>query len=163
MALLSFTNSAVEEARRRCAERPQLLQCPNYVGTIDSFINHFLVYPVFVSRNRLAPVFRDTWRSVPNTNFSVAGIRCMASLQWFDFDLNGRAHLDKKRVPVEQMRAIPDWAATKLEVEASVRWRSFVKRGCSTPKLPGCQCHIICAIPTCVPCWQTFSRLASSK
>ncbi|MDK8652958.1 UvrD-helicase domain-containing protein [Corynebacterium accolens] len=42
-ALVTFTNAAAEEVQRRCAHKPKLLQAPNFVGTIDSFINRFLL------------------------------------------------------------------------------------------------------------------------
>src|SRR5262245_52092121 len=50
VALLSFTNAAINEARVRCAERSDLLAAPNFVGTIDSFINRYIVSPVYASK-----------------------------------------------------------------------------------------------------------------
>lgn len=43
-ALISFTNRAAEEIRRRC-DRPELLEFPHFVGTLDVFLQQFLVRP----------------------------------------------------------------------------------------------------------------------
>lgn len=49
IALLSFTNAAIDEARRRCLGRPQLLNVPHFVGTFDGFINRFITSPIYAS------------------------------------------------------------------------------------------------------------------
>src|SRR5580658_9559522 len=44
IAVLSFTNSAVEEFMERCAREglASLLRHPGFVGTFDAFVRHFL-------------------------------------------------------------------------------------------------------------------------
>src|SRR5690242_19019607 len=73
-ALISFTNAAIDEARRRCVARPELLEVPNFVGTIDSFINRFLVAPTFLARRKMAPSFSDSWATVPHSQVAVKGV-----------------------------------------------------------------------------------------
>lgn len=73
VALLSFTNAAVDEVRRRCDD-PKLLEGPNFVGTFDSFINRFVTGPVMATKLRKAPRFVESWQSVPAASFSTAGV-----------------------------------------------------------------------------------------
>lgn len=60
VALITFTNAAAEEAQRRCTHKPELLQAPNFVGTIDSFINRFFAAPFYKVKFRRSPTF---WES----------------------------------------------------------------------------------------------------
>ena len=39
IALLSFTNAAIDEVKGRCGDMPDALKAPHFVGTFDSFIN----------------------------------------------------------------------------------------------------------------------------
>ncbi|WP_238011560.1 ATP-dependent helicase [Dactylosporangium sp. AC04546] len=87
VALLSFTNAAINEARQRCARRPELLTSPNFVGTIDSFINRFIVSPLYVALTRVRPTFKDSWETVQGTAFKVGGVEFR--LSWFSFDHDG--------------------------------------------------------------------------
>jgi DNA helicase-2/ATP-dependent DNA helicase PcrA len=61
VALLSFTNSAVNEVRRRAGSSPRFLRAPHFVGTIDSFLHRFIVTPAEVSRLGRLPVYRASW------------------------------------------------------------------------------------------------------
>ena len=105
VALVSFTNAAVDEARSRCAGRPDLVQAPNFVGTIDSLINRFIVALVFTRRTGISPVFRDTWRSVPGSTFGVSSVQGRFQLDWFTFSIDGTAAVDRMRVSQERRRA----------------------------------------------------------
>lgn len=67
VALLSFTNAAVDEARRRCSRSPQLLHSPHFVGTIDSFLHRFIVTPAETRRLRRLPSYRRSWDELPDT------------------------------------------------------------------------------------------------
>src|SRR5215218_3574503 len=68
VALLSFTNAAANEARARCIGHPDLLLCPNYLGTIDSFINRFIVGPLYRQVHGRWPSFKDSWDGVQGTS-----------------------------------------------------------------------------------------------
>lgn len=65
-ALLSFTNVAVDEALRRCANIPQATQPPNFIGTFDRFIHRFVVTPMVVRKNGKPPRYVDTWSDLPS-------------------------------------------------------------------------------------------------
>lgn len=45
IALVSFTNAAVEEVRNRCVDRQDAMKAPHFVGTFDGFIARYLVAP----------------------------------------------------------------------------------------------------------------------
>ena len=63
VAVLSFTNSAVEEFRERCAAAGLnlLLRHPNFIGTLDAFVRHFIVLPSFASSSTTRPIILDSW------------------------------------------------------------------------------------------------------
>ena len=66
IALISFTNAAVDEVRRRASSTPELLRAPHFVGTIDSFLHRFIVTPAEVSRLGRAPIYRASWDDLPD-------------------------------------------------------------------------------------------------
>jgi DNA helicase-2/ATP-dependent DNA helicase PcrA len=132
VALLSFTNAAVDEARARCIGRPELVRAPNFVGTIDSFINRFIVGPMHIDAMGIIPTFRDTWRNVPGSTFGVQSVQGQFQLDWFDFDVAGNAAVDVTRVKSDRKHLIKNmeaWATKKIETEASARWKRNVARG----------------------------------
>ena len=66
VAVLSFTNAALEEFTRRCREASleRVLTHPHYVGTFDSFIRRFLVLPGGVDGCNDRPNIVDSWRTL---------------------------------------------------------------------------------------------------
>lgn len=66
IAILSFTNSAVDEftKRSRQAEISHLLRFPCFVGTFDAFVRHFLILPFGHSATTVRPVIVDSWKSL---------------------------------------------------------------------------------------------------
>jgi len=66
VAVLSFTNTAVDEFRERCHRHGILdrLGFPNFIGTFDGFLNHFLVLPFGVQGGTSRPVIVDRWNDV---------------------------------------------------------------------------------------------------
>lgn len=132
VALLSFTNAAVDEARRRCAADLGLLQVPNFVGTIDAFINRFIVGPAYVAGAGRAATFRDTWSSVPGTRISVKGVQGIFALDWFDIALDGTATLIDSRIPPDRRAGITSLRPDQLKsvsTAAGAKWRSLTDRG----------------------------------
>ncbi|MEU5382016.1 ATP-dependent helicase [Streptomyces sp. NPDC005968] len=101
IALLSFTNAAVDEVRRRCGRHTQALEVPHFVGTFDTFIHRFIVTPMYTKAYGQKPNFVQRWRDVPSTSFRLNYMGHAKDLQfdWFDFDPDGRAHLVLDRVP----------------------------------------------------------------
>ncbi len=54
--VLSHTNAAVDEIRARIGSHcPHLFKPPHFIGTIQSFVNHFLCIPGFVKRYKFRP------------------------------------------------------------------------------------------------------------
>lgn len=63
VAVLSFTNSAVDEFRERCraAGLDPLLKHPNFMGTLDAFVRHFVVLPGCAAAITTRPIILDSW------------------------------------------------------------------------------------------------------
>lgn len=63
VAVLSFTNSAVDEFRERCqaAGLAPLLKHPSFMGTLDAFVRHFVVLPGCEAANNRRPIILDSW------------------------------------------------------------------------------------------------------
>lgn len=63
VAVLSFTNSAVDEFRKRCraAELEPLLMYPSFMGTLDAFVRHFVVLPGWAATSTMRPIILDSW------------------------------------------------------------------------------------------------------
>ncbi|ERS53282.1 UvrD-helicase domain-containing protein [Corynebacterium segmentosum] len=121
-ALVTFTNAAAEEVQRRCAHKPKLLQAPNFVGTIDSFINRFFVTPFYKAEYGKAPKFWDSWSSFDSADVVIKG-RCPVPLDHFQFD-NDRAKLRKRHIQGYSQSQI-----CELESQAYTKWTQFVRSG----------------------------------
>ena len=63
LAVLSFTNSAIDEFAHRCREQAleAVLRFPNFVSTFDGFLRHFLFSPSGVDGVDEKPVIVDSW------------------------------------------------------------------------------------------------------
>ena len=58
--VISHTNAAVDEIRDRIgAHCTQLFRYPNFIGTIQRFVDEFLAVPYYVNRYKRAPLFID--------------------------------------------------------------------------------------------------------
>lgn len=65
VAVLSFTNSAVDEFRERFVlETSSQLVFPHYVGTFDAFLSHFIVLPHGLSKCQEKPCIVDAWHDI---------------------------------------------------------------------------------------------------
>lgn len=66
IAILSFTNSAVDEFIGRCraADLHGLLKHPGFVGTFDSFVRHFFIAPAGIPGVDIRPTIVDSWDSL---------------------------------------------------------------------------------------------------
>lgn len=131
VALISFTNAAIDEAQQRCVAAPELREVPNFVGTIDSFINRFIVGPTFLARRGIAPRFHETWSAVPHTNVRVKGVAMSMSLDWFAVR-GHEAHLVIDRMPIERRASaakLPPQDIVRIEEAAMATWKQFVARG----------------------------------
>lgn len=79
VALLSFTNAAVDEVRRRTRGSSALLQSPNFVGTIDSFLHRFVVTPAETSRLGATPMYLASWGDLAEPEIRVWGVDAKSS------------------------------------------------------------------------------------
>lgn len=63
VAVLSFTNSAVDEFRDRCqaAGLSSLLKHPSFMGTLDAFVRKFVVLPGCAATTTTRPIILDSW------------------------------------------------------------------------------------------------------
>jgi DNA helicase II / ATP-dependent DNA helicase PcrA len=63
VAVLSFTNSAIDEFAQRCRENALdvMLRFPHFVGTFDGFLRHFLFAPGGADGVNVRPVVVDSW------------------------------------------------------------------------------------------------------
>jgi hypothetical protein len=63
VAVLSFTNSAIDEFRERCqvAGLDSLLKHPSFMGTLDAFVRHFVVLPSCAATSPTRPIILDSW------------------------------------------------------------------------------------------------------
>lgn len=63
VAVLSFTNSAVDEFRERCqaAGLEWLLKHPSFMGTLDAFVRSFVVLPSCAATSPKRPIIMDSW------------------------------------------------------------------------------------------------------
>ena len=66
IAVLSFTNTAVDEFKKRCQNLnlKNVLVHPGYVGTFDAFVRHFFVMPSGIQGVSLRPTIVDSWQSI---------------------------------------------------------------------------------------------------
>ena len=66
VALLSFTNSAIEVFIERCRLNgvETMLKHPGFVGTFDSFVAHFFIGPGGVSGTDVRPTIVDSWNTL---------------------------------------------------------------------------------------------------
>lgn len=61
IAMLSFTNAAVDVARLRCRDVPQLTEPPNFVGTFDLFFRRYVITPAVTSVTGRPPTYVSSW------------------------------------------------------------------------------------------------------
>ncbi|MCU1382602.1 MAG: ATP-dependent helicase UvrD/PcrA [Acidobacteria bacterium] len=106
VAVLSFTNAALEEFTRRCREvsLDRVLGHPNFVGTFDAFIRHFLVLPGGITGCTARPNIIESWKTV-NIDVRLRGNRAFrgqgVSLDRFDPATGG---VDVARIGIQALR-----------------------------------------------------------
>ncbi|WP_435239788.1 UvrD-helicase domain-containing protein [Streptomyces sp. YPW6] len=103
IAMISFTNAAVDEVRRRCGSQAEALRVPHFVGTFDAFIHRFIVTPLYVKAYERKPNYVQSWHDVASTSFRLPNMGQTKNLEmkWFSFAPDGRAQLNMNRVPQE--------------------------------------------------------------
>lgn len=133
VALLSFTNAAVEEATRRCAIEPALLAPPHFVGTFDQFFHRYVVTPYVISAHDSVPTYIASWDDLPE---NLAKVRPAAGglgvrLSAFRVRTDGRLTLDGALLSYAERRFLdsgqhPDrgW----LEMQATIIQKRMLSR-----------------------------------
>ena len=132
LALISFTNAAVDEVRRRCSAHQDLLKSPNFVGTIDSFINRFITAPVYASRFQQAPTFKDSWEDSSHSAFQAGLSNTRFELHWFSFSADGTARFDAANVPFrdrKQYKRLSITIIAEAESKAAEIFKEHLKSG----------------------------------
>lgn len=132
VALLSFTNAAADEAKLRCSKDTSLLASPNFVGTIDKFLNRFIVTPFVTSREGIRAHFVDTWSQLPNVSVRIKGSQGVFLLDWFDFNSDDTATLHGRTAPYMARKKIQELTSTRrkeFEVEATRIRKTLINRG----------------------------------
>ncbi|AIZ43053.1 UvrD-helicase domain-containing protein [Cellulophaga baltica] len=68
--VLSHTNAAIDEIKEKIQKHcPKLFSYPNFIGTIQSFVDQFLAIPMYIQWKRKKPVRIDSeifWESLQN-------------------------------------------------------------------------------------------------
>lgn len=110
VALLSFTNAAVNEVRSRAGTAPLLLRAPNFVGTIDSFLHRFIVTPYETRRLKRPPSYLASWDDLPgDTGVRLTGLPGVGlRLSRFRVDSTGKASLDIGNVSRQEIGYLTD-------------------------------------------------------
>jgi superfamily I DNA/RNA helicase len=133
IALLSFTNAAVDEVRSRCGDRPEALRAPNFVGTFDGFINRYLTRPLYAQHFGRTPHFLETWEGVKAARFRAGQDKVPDfDMSWFELDGQLHATLVEAWIPRKDRGALgPVIKAQRDAVErrAGFLCRSLVRRG----------------------------------
>lgn len=124
IAVLSFTNSAVDEFTERfTAETTSTLKFPHFVGTFDAFLNHFIVLPHGLIRCQARPVIVDAWHDI-QIHHGISGVRAgPIALKNFDADglLTGRAYAN--------LRGEQKGCKNGYEAAAKRRLEGFARKG----------------------------------
>ena len=95
VALLSFTNAAVDEALKRASDDPSLLTSPNFVGTFDGFLHRYVVTPWHRRTRAKTPTYLDSWDDLPETWTTVRHAHVSGSgLALSSFSPNADGHLE---------------------------------------------------------------------
>jgi DNA helicase-2/ATP-dependent DNA helicase PcrA len=74
VALVSYTNAAVDEVRLRTRHSRELQCAPHFIGTIDSFLHRFIVTPVVAAQLGRLPTYWQTWDDL-GENWSTVRLR----------------------------------------------------------------------------------------
>ena len=130
VAVLSFTNSAVDAFSRRCREDgiDAVLGLPNFVSTFDGFVRHFLVLPFGITLCAKRPIIVDSWNSL-GVEIRLAGAlayREGVSLDQFDSATNT---IEPARIGDAGLRAHVALYKTRYETAAAFRRTALHRAG----------------------------------
>jgi superfamily I DNA/RNA helicase len=123
-ALLSFTRRAVIEAKERSRQFPHLSKSPNFIGTFDSFLHHFIVTPRHVRDNKRIPIYVDAWSTLRDENrvFLMGEKGAGVSLDCFSKSHTGELSLRDEGIDHESQNYIrliegrPNWRSVLVSI-----------------------------------------------
>lgn len=124
VAILSFTNTAVDEFRDRIRRSDCIpeLSFPSFVGTFDAFVRHFFVYPMGIQHVATRPRIVDSWSRFDSAIINLRGQKALKSrgisLDHFD-PINNTLNLSALWNTADQAKA----KANKTELENAARYR----------------------------------------
>lgn len=117
IAVLSFTNVAVEEIVKRCSKagRPELTRFPNYIGTFDSFVARYLVAPFGTPDYAGRPTVLDSWARLGVDEIRPRGVRSPRGVSLDDIVIgsDGKPRLDPNQV---------HWSIREQVKQDPLRW-----------------------------------------
>lgn len=131
IAVLSFTNSAVDEFRERCrtASLQSLLTYPSFMGTLDAFVRHFILLPSFTMATTQRPIVVDSWDAL-GIEIRLAGRDAFrgdaVSLDLFDPETNA---IETARIGHAGLRNHVRQHQARYERSAALRRRSLLDKG----------------------------------
>ncbi len=131
IAVLSFTNTAVDEFKERCHALclEHVLQHPGFVGTFDSFVRHFIVLSAGIPGVDTRPAIVDRWKRL-GIDVRLGGQNAFrgSGVSLDDFDaLDGT--IDPSTIGHAGLRA--DVQAHRMDYEeaAASRRRNLLRKG----------------------------------
>ena len=81
--VLSHTNAAIDEIKERIQQYcPKLFHYPNFVGTIQSFVNEFLAIPYYIE------LYKKKANRIDDEFYNEYITKCLDSLWHYKFDFN---------------------------------------------------------------------------
>ncbi|MEC4339223.1 ATP-dependent helicase [Stenotrophomonas pavanii] len=131
VAVLSFTNTAVDEFRGRCqaAGLDPLLKHPSFMGTLDAFVRHFVVLPSCSATCATRPIILDSWDTLGieirlSGQFAFRGDP--VSLDLFDPETNV---IDPTKIGHAGLQNHVREHQARYQQAAALRRRSLLQRG----------------------------------
>ncbi len=134
VALLSFTNAAVNVARSRCLDDPGLLDSPNFVGTFDSFFHRYAVTPAMLRTTGTSPRYKISWDDLPDhlrivRQGSGSGLR----LSLWTLRSGNSYYLDESRLNHDERRYwnnldLAEWTREQIRAKGTARISALHQR-----------------------------------
>lgn len=126
VALVSFTNAAIDEARKRCPI--EVLSYPNFAGTLDAFLHRYIVTPSFIRSKGFSPVYVRSWNEYRYSGFYCAQMRRKVSLDSFCFSSQENG-LSSIGICDSDLEDIDESLKNILIDEAKKRLLAFLEKG----------------------------------
>ncbi|MHB1347163.1 MAG: UvrD-helicase domain-containing protein [Candidatus Humimicrobiaceae bacterium] len=133
--VISHTNAAIYEIKNKIAIFcPKLFSYPNFVGTIQSFVDAYLAIPYYVNHFRSKPYRID--EEIYNEKISKYNLPCKANL-WVNKKRNPEEYLTKIRFD-DNLNLIPELNKTSKDFELKDSkkdsYKALVKMKCDLLK-----------------------------